>query len=202
MSGPKVALVIANPSDKQAADISWIQSIPSAAYDIVIQNEPLPTSALYLKYVIDNYESFPDYAVFLQADPFPFITVSKERFMEIIATDPSILYDKTQWLQNLKANGQGYPHHPGLRIAEWYEKLFPGLKPPQVFEFNAGSQFMTTKAKVLAHPKAFYETVLLFVESKELCPFTIERLWPFILLTPPQAQAQGATGPAPTGNQM
>lgn len=174
-------------------DLPWTEDLPTSAFTIEIAKEKDSAKAI-ATYLADHYDSLPEYLLILPSDPFPFMTMPKEKFLETLAKDPSVLYDKTQWTQVLRANGQGYPHHPGLPIAETFIKLFPGYKPPAVFEFVAGAQFMTTKARIQQNPRDFYVKLQKLVESdKSVCKYTMERLWPSVLLVQPHVQAQAAT---------
>lgn len=189
-----ITLVIAGTKDTTPEELEWSQNLPKDTYQVNVMKDPsLPLS--YLKYILENYQDLPEYVLFLQANPFQFTTLPKEKFLTTLREEPSILFDKTQWIQLLRANGQGFPHHPGLPIAEAFSKVFPSLKVPPVFEFSAGSQFMTTKARIQAHSKGFYEDLLKKIKAKEIDNFTIERLWFLILVHPVTLVA-----PTPTNN--
>lgn len=133
----------------------------------------------YLNFLIDHYDNLEDYIVFLRADPLAHTPLTKEQFVDALKNHTYRLLDKTYWAHNVKCNDTGAPHHPGLQLKLWHERIL-GTKAPQVFEFCAGAQFMIAKPRILAKPKEFYKKILEFVNAKEFDSHTMERLWSYI----------------------
>lgn len=155
---------------------TWMDRVPDDLYTKTTLTEEDYAEA-YLKYIVAHYDTLQDYTLFLRSDPLKFCTAEPNRFIHALVKEPCLLFDRTYWLQNLKCLPNGVPHHPGLPVREWHQKLFPGVNPPQVFEFIAGSQFMVTKDKIKSRPKALYENILKNVQNKELDTHVLERMW-------------------------
>lgn len=133
----------------------------------------------YVSFIVNHYDTLEDYVLFLRADPLTHTTLNKEQFLDTLTNHAYRFLDKTYWSNIVKCNETGAPHHPGLPLKEWYERLLSS-KPPQVFEFSAGSQFMVPKVRILSKPKSFYTNLLAFVTNKELNAPTLERIWPYL----------------------
>ena len=135
----------------------------------------------YLKWIIQHFDDSFSYVLFLREDPLKYTTLkTNDELMDTICKTPHKLLDKTFWIPVLRCNEQGQPHHPGLPLKAWFERIFPGVKCPMVFEFPAGSQFFVPKANIVQREKIFLEALIASLEAGELDPCTLERLWFYI----------------------
>jgi hypothetical protein len=178
MRNPPIDIVLAQESKPNPP--LWLDRVPKDVYNIPKTNPDDPHSIVYLSYIVENYDTLPDYVLFLKADPLQTSPITPNAFIHAIMKEPCLLLDKTYWLQSLKCLGDGTPHHPGLEIAKWYKKILNTTETPQVFEFTAGSQFLVTKTRITARPKAFWQTLLTYVKSDGLDGATLERLWGYV----------------------
>lgn len=146
-------------------------------YTIATTSEDKSKATCYLEYIVNSYDSLPDYVLFLDKTPFTNMTISQTAFINALTNEPCILYDRTAWTQVIKCLADGRPHHPGLQLNYWTSRFFPGQQPPNVYEFSVGAQFMCSSQRIRSHPKSFYEGLLNNTKTNELDDFTMERLW-------------------------
>jgi len=69
---------------------------------------------------------------------------------------------------------EGYPHHPGLPLAEKAEEW--GIEAEFPLCFVAGAQFIVTGEAVKSRPKSYYAEMKERM-SEEHAPWIMERLW-------------------------
>lgn len=173
----------------------WIERVPKDLYKTHISPLANPFEA-WLTHIVENYERLEDFVLFLRVDPLQFSSMDPNAFIQALMKEPCLLFDKTTWLHNTKCLPDGSPHHLGLPIVGTYSKYFPGRPIPQVFEFIVGAQCMSTKERIRARPKAFYEAVLQDIKEKKIEDPVLERLWPIIVcVTLPQEPQQGQPQP-------
>jgi hypothetical protein len=180
----RITVVLASTTDLP----DWITPEMKKQHDFVCMPQN-SSSVCFLTYMLENYDNLSPYTVFLQKDPFKTMTVTQKQFIHALNNEPCLLYDKTYWTQTLKCVGDGRPHHPGLKINEWFIKIFQGQQPLQVYEFTAGAQFMLSKERITMHAKPNYESILKYCNTGELDDFTMERLWNVVIYgihRPPQ----------------
>jgi hypothetical protein len=169
---------------KYKEDIGWTKALadPVIIYDKSCDLPNVGREAhTYLHHIIQNYNSLNDVTVFTQADPFshradflkwlnqsfshwtPFVTIRSRKTKE--------------WTDDLLVDSRlGRPHGNGIRIGEFYEKLF--LAPsPGAFAFSPGAIFAVTRAEILAHRRGFYERAIDLCVNFPKGAWILERLW-------------------------
>jgi hypothetical protein len=178
----KVVAVIA----KYKENIDWVSSLncESIVYD---KSKDIPNigreAETYIRYIINNYNNLPDYVLFLQGNPFDHLdgmNIGSLNNLIKKLNDEEIIY----------LNG----HHSEqynlvTRTRQSFEMLFKSQLPSS-FIFTPGAQYIVKKENILCRPKSFYEiihSVMLKNDNKTLahtnclvCPWTIERIWPYI----------------------
>ncbi len=136
----------------------------------------------YYKYICDNYENLPEYAIFLQGNPFDHSPNIINNLNNIIK-NPNLIqnfYYLSEWL--IDCNLSGCNHHAGIPLMNTYEYLFGIRKTNMSFIFGAGAQFAVSKKIILQNPKIFYEKIcnMLSYSVNPIEGFCIERFHPII----------------------
>lgn len=81
-----------------------------------------------------------------------------------------------------RCDGQGRPDHPGLPIQAAHDLLeIPGQQPPRTWTFVAGAQYALPGTLVRNKPKRKWESLHTTLQQGRVCPWTMERLWPYVL---------------------
>lgn len=182
---------------KYTEDVQWAYSIkkdrPSVElfiYDkcpvshhisyVIPRNNKGREAETYLYHIIRHYENLPPYLCLLQGKPFDHLhhLVSANKFLETLMNNPLAIREQ-QWWFFAVCDGMGRPHHKGLDINNGYQHIF-GQTPPSKYVFVAGAQFMLSRGQIYKHQKAFYQHIYTLLENDIICPWVLERLWPYI----------------------
>jgi len=132
----------------------------------------------WLKYIVSNYHFLNDYTMFLSASPMKHTRfLNLEDLFKVMNHEPSYFMDITAWAHIIKCDGEGKPHHSGLPVQAQYERFFPEVRVPRIFEFVYGGNEMMSKRRIQSRTLEFYKALLTAMEKKELDLNTIERLW-------------------------
>ena len=166
-------------------DVSWYKRVPpdwkvmEVQKGREIENYGREVSS-FLWAILRLYPSLEptDLVAFVQGDPF-------DHCPDI---DPFLLLDRsTDGFRALGdytyvSNGDGFPHHQGIPVAECYEEWL-GEEFPGSIRFAPGGQFVVNGADIKKHKPEFYERLLKEMDD-DLKPWCMERIWP--ALFPPQ----------------
>ena len=132
----------------------------------------------WLEYIVTHYHDLNDYTLFLSANPMKHTRfLSLEDLFKVMSYEPSYFMDVTAWAHILKCDGDGKPHHTGLPVRSLYERFFPEIKVPYIFEFVYGGNELMSKRRLQSRPLDFYKVLLASIENKDLDLNTLERLW-------------------------
>lgn len=112
----------------------------------------------YLKYITENYENLPDAMAFIHGHK----TGYGRTLLEVIE---GVNWDKYGFvpINNSHTPGSFRDEPWGSRLYTFFTKLFIPLKGDYLPDINspwiydAGSQFVVTKERILANPKKLYE---------------------------------------------
>lgn len=160
-------------------NLKWIKDLPND-YKQVIYNKGedlLGTISLenigreahtYLYYIVNNYEKLDDYTIFCQGHPFDHC---KNFLQEINKRGDYIEFADFK----PQSQGNGLPHHGGLKIHEASQRFFGFTKP--WYGFPSGAQFIVSKENILKHPKSLYEEMLRYCYEYHEAAWVMERLW-------------------------
>jgi hypothetical protein len=128
----------------------------------------------YLHHIIDNYPLFPEYIVFLQADPFPHLSpgMTPEGLVERIIkiTENNALFKGLAYY-SIKCDHLGRPHSlnsisneckwPGSKndipVGKLYSQLFDGPVPLKYHTRAPAGLFCVHKSRILCRPLDFYK---------------------------------------------
>ena len=159
-------------------NIDWTQGLNAIVYKKGIDLPNVGREAsTWLHYICTNYNNLPEYICLLQGDPFThfpnileWISKWEPRPLPIYFLGPR-LYD----------NSFGSPHHwrGQIPIGTYYKEFFTN-KPPRLFIFSAGAQYLFHRSRVLNKPLEWFQK--LYEKSMEdpISPWVFERLWPEI----------------------
>lgn len=182
---------------KYNEDVTWLDAFhKKIIYDK--SETPIPgairvenigrESETFYRYIIENYDSLPEYIVFVQGDPFEHMTMInrlnfKMRIEELRPTKAIPLFTNI--------HEETIDHYKGIHFYEFY-KLFIGEDVPDLIRYAYGCQYMVPRPVIRARPKEFYETLhgmicdLEYDEAHQgnhgmaLTPWAVERLTPYI----------------------
>lgn len=172
-------------------DVSWLSNIkiPYVVYDK--SNGMYPNigreAETYLRYIVDNYENLPDLSIFVQGNPFDHINMSNDAFIEKVNACDCTVYDDYYALNDLITEVSGCNDSPAYDVVYQSMKEFLHLSKISI-SYPSGAQFILPKKCILYHHKSFYTNLHLkmlksdvsSMGSSNVCPWTIERMWPYI----------------------
>ena len=122
----------------------------------------------YMYHIVNQYDTLDDLTFFSQGHPFDhcpcFLEMVKKQGQYIECSEPILTCD-----------GEGLPHHPGLKIKELYEHLFETPFPGSI-DFMASTIYGVSKEIVLRRPKELYQKALTCLETQFLAPWEMERM--------------------------
>ena len=198
-SDRRVDIVIA----KYEEDISWTRLLKDNVIVYDKSNHPvegairLPNlgreAHTYLYHIVKNYDNLADYTIFLQGKPYDHTyklpNPTNESCAEYInriqypIEYQGFLQDLTDWDTPYADLGVISEHVNRRKI--FVEQMNLSQK------FSRGAQYIVPKENLLAKPYAFYkklfdmsDTNIQFIaDNKKLCPWCLERVWPFIFDT-------------------
>ena len=163
-------------------DVSWTEPLSNVViYDKSGNSSPTtshPTIHLpnigreghtFYTHIVNNYESLPSYICFVQGHPFDHFPI----FLDVLNV---IRRTKGKCLQNrsfvplsnrlIRCTLDGCRYHPGLPLHRVYNTLFghDKVNPPPHIDFGPGGQFIVSRQRILARPKAFYQQIVQMLE--------------------------------------
>lgn len=148
----------------------------------------------YFHYIVENYDSLPDVAIFSQGDPHAHISNWND-----IVNGSTVLWNdiskqiigKSCWffycpplLCDKQGNSESPAHHPGLDIEAAWDMLFDSPCPDTI-EFTPTCHFSVTRDHIQHRPISFYKKLVNMLGTHapagvlEL-PWIVERLMPYI----------------------
>ncbi len=166
----KMIMVVARYDE----DLDWLKEIP-CNYIVFNKGKNLPKwvknvvklpnigheGHTYLTYIIDNYDTLPDYTIFVQGEPFQHSAQLIKKINDFDGKDDFFsLSDRIY-----RDDGYGNPKHPGLKVAESARKIF--LNEIESFEFPSGAEFIVSKKAILFHTKLTYQKIMDFLIKAE-----------------------------------
>lgn len=159
-------------------DTAWTELVDDYKITIYTKGVDLPNigreSSTYLHHIINNYKNLADITVFCQGDPF---THYKDFINQLQKTTEETSYKGfSDFLAT--SDGNGCPHHCGLRIAK-FEQLMGLQEYPLIFD--AGAQFLVRKEKIFKYGLAFWKYLYNLHEEEEQMPWILERYWRHLL---------------------
>jgi hypothetical protein len=187
-------------------DVAWTGALrcPVAVYDKSGAPGPLSLPNIgrethtYLTHIVRRYPDFPEYSVFLQADPFPHLPEGMDApgLWARIAQNArlGVSFAGFAWFK-LKCDRLGRPHDmagPDKRgrwagrggdipVGEVYAALFCGPVPEIFLTPAPAGLFMVARKRILARPPGFYRAALDLVEAdpqdERNTGHAFERLW-------------------------
>jgi hypothetical protein len=193
MNNLNITIVVA----RYNKDLNWLEEIPwnYLVYNKGENNLPdwiknvikLPNvgreAHTYLTYIVDNYDNFPDFIIFVQDDPFDHSKQLVEKIKKFNGEDFFALSDKI-----VCCDENGVPGHSGLKVGESASNFF--LDKIELFEFPAGAEFIVSKKSILFHPQITYQKLIDFMMKGEpykdekdssscklFSPWVLERFW-------------------------
>ncbi len=211
----RVDIVVAHYKE----DLGWLESIDGHNVIVYDKNPDevsvfpgathirLPNrgreSHTYLRYIVDNYYSLPDYVCFLQGDPIPHLAMSVQELSDKLHDMGEYEYmciSKQSYnvmLHECQSNLHGSQYR--LPLYETYKHIFGREHDNFTFSFGAGAQFVVSGNLIRKNDISFYEraleTSLLHIEPIKLCDgqdkeglidemvgHCFERLWRVIFL--------------------
>lgn len=170
-------------------DVAWADSLawPCLVYDKSgepgVPDDPgvraLPNvgreAHTYLHHILAHYPDFPDYTVFLQADPFthletPTLSGLHEAVDQAVAR--GVKYKGLAWYR-IRCDGLGRPHDMheekarrwagygrDIPVAALFERLFAGPAPREFVTGSPAGLLLVHRERIVARPRALYELAM------------------------------------------
>lgn len=190
-------------------DIKWIEGIDTSDTNIFLYNKgnddipvlfPKPFTYKKLKnigrdphsyiyHIVENWENLPEYVIFTQGNPFDHCSNlfdkikshTSEDFLYLHST--RILREEIScgWEQKVfdqRDDKEGIFQF--FRLADVAKRLL-GDEMPKFFMFAPGQQFIASKKSIFKRGLNYYQEILNDFDKNYLLPWTLERLWPYIL---------------------
>ena len=148
-------------------------------------------SHTYLNHIINNYETLPEYTVFLQGEGTGgYCFRTPEEFLNNIKNN--VVCKRLGWEGNwgrlrhigkwLNDFNSGKMRHAKLPMGEFYQDLFGHPNPPGAYPFCPGGCFAATRQMIKKHPIDFYKKAISYIDDHPNPEegHYFERLWPQI----------------------
>ena len=179
---PKNSIVVVS---KHLEDDKWLKQSP-LKYVIIDSNEvPHYTyeSGKYLNYIIKNYESLPEWCLFMHCHEYTYHHISSH--IDSMHIDTNELDKMSIEFLNINHGKHGRMLMNNYRFVMCKEltqqqmiKLRKGLlnldthieMKPEYFCYPSNAQFWVKRNRILKHPKSFYENIYNSLINKELYP--------------------------------
>ena len=172
---------------KYKEDISWLKDL-KCKYVVYDKSKDIPNigreAETYLRYIIERYDSLPEYVLFLQGYPFDHLHIGTINYLnKLINTPyPPNCVVPLHKMHSFWTDRQVNPYKS-------FSALFDA-EPPPLFWHVTGAQYLVHKSCILNRSKKFYETIRqVLVDTYDLiespknslvCPWALEALWPCI----------------------
>jgi hypothetical protein len=138
----------------------------------------------FITYIVENYNSLPEYIIFLQGDPVfhckDVIEIIREHKEEnyVCLSDHLIEESSDSWYDNL-VEPNSIMINPGMRRFSLRESssYILGPEAPNLYKFAAGQQYIVNKKYILNRDLEFYENILGQFEIDFVLPWHLERMW-------------------------
>ena len=122
----------------------------------------------YLYHIVSNYNSLPEYTIFLQGDPIDPHSPNLRRALDFVLNSNEVL-PPFFWLSERIVVGdfvyEREPYHktfPNIKYA--YKKIFGKEPDIKEFRFGAGAQFGVSRDRIHERPLEFYQNILDIME--------------------------------------
>jgi hypothetical protein len=162
--------------------------------EIQIENNVGQDVHTFFHHIIQNYNDLADYTFVSQDFPFDHCSY----YIDMINSNPNIWnnvakqHHEGYWAfsdasalngaTTLKCWPDGLPHHTHtdpLRLDSLWAELFD-CETPGMYEFVPAGHFCVTKEQILTRSLDFYKKLLILLETRNNCPYEVERLEPYI----------------------
>ena len=137
----------------------------------------------YLHHILDRYDSLPRITVFLQGNPFDHVPDILEKL--------ALLDENCRFRQFsdhlIVEDREGYPSHPGVPFADFYEALF-GSVAPDFIACRTAACMAVSADTIRAYPKEFYALAQCLTTGHEFGAHAMERLWQHVFHRVPESE--------------
>lgn len=167
MNSQKMTMVVARYNE----NLDWLKEVPWN-YIVYNKGEDLPAwikneiklqdnigreAYAYLTYIVDNYDTLPDYIIFAQGYPFDHSRDFIKKINDFDGKDDFFSLSDSVCISNLS--------EMGLDMAKSVRKLF--LDDIKSFEYPEGAQFILSNKTILFHTKMTYQKIIDFMMEAE-----------------------------------
>ena len=185
-------------------DAAWADALgwPALVYDKSGSPGPLALPNVgrethtYLHHILAHYPDFPEYAVFLQADPFEHLETPTPDGLRVAveqAVERGVAFKGLAWYR-IRCDGLGRPHDMredkarrwagygrDIPVAALFQRLFAGPAPREFVTGSPAGLLLVRRDRLLARPRAFYELAMRLVladpDDVHNTGHAFERLW-------------------------
>jgi hypothetical protein len=132
----------------------------------------------YAYHIATHYDELADYTYFTQGTPVGHLRCPLEDLITNM-NENKIPPGDLCVNQVMACDMLGRPHHYPLRIDLAWQQLFPNEPMPQLIAFYPGAQYLVPKERLKMRSRQWWYQLADLLASETICPWTIERLWPY-----------------------
>lgn len=178
--------------------IPWADKLRGMGFDVRPYTKEDPTSpydvpknvgneaSAYLKYIIDNYDTLPEYSILLHDHEFSY----HQEGSIVDAIQNKIGTEESFWNFNIPTKHEFYLYDASERIT-FYNDFLKEYIGPDIYKFGEFifnrklfAQFLVHKSLIQARPKQMYEKIYTWLMTKNvhkwLSAFMLEIYWDII----------------------
>jgi hypothetical protein len=136
----------------------------------------------YVRYVVERYETLPEYVAFVQGEPFEHCHHLVEILNSFKGTSRAIPLS-SNWKREVPMGGYNWE---GFADAVAKMSAIVGLPYPAVHAYGTGAQYLVPREVIRARPYSFYKELLSHLDysPRPHEAWVMERLWPTVFGIP------------------
>lgn len=173
---------------RHTEDVGWTAHCPDWYVHVVQKDVHVPNvgrePTSFVWSIVDLYDAVKpdDRYAFVQGDPFPHAV----NLAELLSTVPHPdAFTPLSHAPRYVSDANGYPHHGGLDVSRWYERIHAAPMPNFV-DFWPGGQFMVPGRLILQRTHGWWADLLTdLLHDTATSPWAMERLWPSLFAESP-----------------
>lgn len=187
----KYDLVVARYTE----NLDWILKLNLDRINVVVYNKgkndipfsfihsenPGHGSESFIRYIVEHYNNFPEYVVFVQGFPFDHCSSAIEKINEhtdenfVVLSDAFLTDRQCGRYEHLIKRPEGYP----LTMLDEAAQFCLGYTPEE-YKFSAGEQYIIHSSFLYNQPKEVYEKILERYKWDYSFPWHMERIYPLL----------------------
>jgi predicted O-methyltransferase YrrM len=171
-------------------DLSWINFIkyPTTIYSKTLQNKnfisfnKVQEAPAYIKYIINNYYSLPEYTIFVHGH-----LQSEHQDKHLVDIINNLSFDKDiinlnrpDWVGSIEKGQEEWDKKYSWLSDNWKQIFGEYLELPEKLTFYSCAQFAVNKKCILQYPIHFWEKLYQWCEATELENYISSRIFEYV----------------------